>query len=372
VDAAAREIYAGSYYHTAFEVQRGLGVVWTVQSLNESAIAKVLSKPWTADGQTFRDRCWTNKEALVNSVNTQLTQMIIRGEAPDKTIAAIAKQFDVSKTKAGRLVMTESAYFSSAAQKDCFEALDVEEYKIVASFDRDTCALCGALDGQVFKMSEYEMGITAPPFHPWCRCCTAPYFEDMEGMGERFARDAVNGESFKVPGSMTYADWKAQQDKLYGAGTVDLEQKKSYNYSTDLSQFERYKDVFKGTDFPTSLDAFQQMKYTDADRWESYKAIARTKNQLQQKLSYAWNGEKKFISQYAKFSHVKTMAGNGTDTPIRDVERLVDTYRIPAEKWKKQAGRVDSDKYIFDLHWYEADDGIQREVKLKSRTERKK
>ncbi|MFR0911792.1 MAG: minor capsid protein, partial [Evtepia gabavorous] len=108
----------------------------------------------------------------MNSVNTQLTQMVIRGEAPDRAISAISKQFDVSRAKAGRLVMTESAYFSSAGQKDCYKALDVERYKIVASFDKDTCSLCADMDGKVFKMSEYQVGLTAPPFHPWCRCCT--------------------------------------------------------------------------------------------------------------------------------------------------------------------------------------------------------
>ena len=207
VDAAARRIYAGSYYGTAFELQRGLGVCWTMQGLNEGAITKILSRPWTADGQTFRDRCWTNKQALVHSVNTQLTQMIIRGEAPDRAIAAISKQFDVSKNKAGRLIMTESAYFSSAAQKDCYGELGVERYKIVASFDHDTCALCGALDGKVFKMSEYQVGLTAPPFHPWCRCCTAPYFEDMEGIGERWTRNA-DGTTQKVPANTTFEEWK--------------------------------------------------------------------------------------------------------------------------------------------------------------------
>lgn len=372
VDAAVREIYLDSYYHTAFEVQRGLGMGWTMQAISEKTITKVLSRPWTTDGKTFRDACWTNKQALVNSVNTQLTQMIIRGEAPDRAIKAIAHQFDVSKGKAGRLVMTEAAAFSSAAQKDCFSELGVERYKIVASFDGDICELCGALDGQVFKMSDYQVGVTAPPFHPWCRCCTCPYFEDMEGLGERWARDVVTGETFKVPGNMTYEEWKAQQDAKWGEGTVDLRRKMSYNYATDKAQFERYKGMFKGRDFPNSLDAFQQMKYTDIDRWESYKAIARTKNHLQQKLSYVWNGEKSFIPQYAKFTNVITMAGAGTDTAIRDIERLVDTYHIPAEEWKKQAAKVTSDKYIFDLHWYEADDGLQREIKLKNRTERKK
>ena len=207
VDAAARRIYTGSYYHTAFEVQSGLGVGWTMHAINEETITKVLSRPWTADNQTFRDRCWTNKQSLVNTVNTQLTQMIIRGEAPDQAISAISKQFGVARTKAGRLVMTESAYFASAAQKDCFNALDVERYTIVASFDHDTCELCAGLDGKVFKMSEYQVGLTAPPFHPWCRCCTCPYFEDMEGIGERWTRSA-DGVTGKVPAGTTFEQWK--------------------------------------------------------------------------------------------------------------------------------------------------------------------
>lgn len=208
VDAAARRMYEGSYYHTAFEVQRGLGVGWTMHAINEETITKVLSRPWTADNQTFRDRCWTNKQSLVNSVNTQLTQMVIRGEAPDRAISAISKQFGVSRQKAGRLVMTESAYFSSAAQKDCFDALGVEHYQIVASFDHDTCDVCAALDGKVFKMSDYRVGLTAPPFHPWCRCCTAPWFEDMAGLGERWTRNA-DGITGKVPASTTFEEWKS-------------------------------------------------------------------------------------------------------------------------------------------------------------------
>lgn len=207
LDAAARQTYTGSLYHTAYEIQRGLGVGWTMQAINEGAIQKVLSRPWTTDGQTFRDRCWTNKQSLVNSVNTQLTQMIVRGESADRAISAISKQFEVSRSKAGRLVMTESAYFSSAAQKDCFTSLGVERYVLVASFDHDTCELCGALDGKVFKMSEYQVGVTAPPFHPWCRCCTAPYYEDLAGVGERWVRNE-DGTTGKVPARTTFEEWE--------------------------------------------------------------------------------------------------------------------------------------------------------------------
>lgn len=215
VDAAAREMYLGSYYGTAFELQRGLGVGWTMQAINEATIAKVLSRPWTVDNKTFRDRCWTNKQALVNSVNTQLTQMIIRGEAPDKAIAAISHQFKVGRDKAGRLIMTEAAAFSSAAQKDSFTELGVERFKVVATFDKDTCDICGAMDGQVFKMSEYQVGLTAPPFHPWCRCCTCPYYADMAGLGERWTRNP-DGTTAKVPADMGFDEWR--QKFVQGAG----------------------------------------------------------------------------------------------------------------------------------------------------------
>ena len=199
------DTYREGYFHTAFEIQKGLGIGWSLHGLTGTEIQKVLSRPWTPDGQTFRDRVWVNKQALVNSVNTNLTQMIMRGEAPDRAIKAIAKQFNVSKNKAGRLVMTESAAFSSAAQKDCFSALDVEYYKIIGTLDSETCELCGELDGKVYKMSDYQVGATAPPFHPWCRCCTAPYFADMDS-GNRIARNA-EGKTYEVPADMTYKEW---------------------------------------------------------------------------------------------------------------------------------------------------------------------
>ena len=36
-------MYEGSYYHTAFELQKGLGVGWTMQAINEETITKAVS-----------------------------------------------------------------------------------------------------------------------------------------------------------------------------------------------------------------------------------------------------------------------------------------------------------------------------------------
>lgn len=205
LDTLLRSIYSNGYYHTAFELQRGMKLGWDLQSLHAKQLQIVLSRPWSTDGRTFRDRSWTNKTELLGTLQTQLTQTIIRGDPPDRITKAIAARFHVSKNKAGRLAMTESAYFSAQAQKDAFKELEVQQYEIVSTLDGQTCELCGGLDGKVFHMADYEAGVTANPFHPWCRCCTAPYFEDQDG--ERAARNQ-EGQVYYVPADMKFSDWK--------------------------------------------------------------------------------------------------------------------------------------------------------------------
>lgn len=217
IDTLARKIYSDGYYHTAFEIQKGFNVGWDLQSLNEKQLSKVLNKPWTADNQTFRDKCWKQKTDLVSTVSTELTQAIMRGDSPDKAIKTISEKFDVAKNKAGRLVMTESAFFASEAQKDCFNELNVERFEIVATLDSHTSQICQDLDGQVFDMKDFQAGVTAPPFHPWCRSTTVPYFED--NFTERAARDA-KGNTYYVPSTMKYADWK--ESFVDGGSKVDL------------------------------------------------------------------------------------------------------------------------------------------------------
>jgi SPP1 gp7 family putative phage head morphogenesis protein len=205
LDKAMRNIYSEGYYHTAYEIQRGFNVGYNLHKLNEKQLSGVISKPWTPDGKTFTNRCWTDKDKLVNTLHTEMTQAIIRGDAPDKAIKTIAKKFETSKNNAGRLVMTESAFFASASQRDCFNNLDVERYEIVATLDNDTSAICRSLDGKIFLMTEYQVGVTAPPFHCWCRTVTVPYFDDNTGF--RAARNA-DGKTYYVPDSMKYEDWK--------------------------------------------------------------------------------------------------------------------------------------------------------------------
>lgn len=206
IDALLKQVVGGNYTHTAFEIQKGLGLGWDITGLDQRKLETLISKPWTTDGRTFRDRCWTNKTELVNTINKQMVQGLLRGDSPEKAIQAIQKQFGVSRYKAARLVHTETSYFNAQSTKEAYHDLGVEKIEILETLDGRTCDICGALDGKVITLAQYEPGVTVPPFHPNCRGTTCPHFDDMDG--ERAARNA-EGKVYYVPANMKYADWKA-------------------------------------------------------------------------------------------------------------------------------------------------------------------
>lgn len=209
VDRHIRSLYEEGFYKTAYEIQKGVGVGWNLTGVDSNRLEKIIKKPWAVDGKNFSERIWSSKRQLIDNVHTSLTQMCILGQDPDKAIKSLSKAMQVSKSQAGRLIMTEAAFFGAESRKDCFNELGVEQYEIVATLDSHTSDICQEMDGKVFSMAEYESGITAPPFHVWCRSTTVPAFGDeFDNIGERAARDDKDGKTYHVPSNMTYKEWK--------------------------------------------------------------------------------------------------------------------------------------------------------------------
>ena len=71
------ETYRDNYYKTAYELQKGSNVAFKFATLNLDIIQSIISKPWTTDEQTFSDRIWKNKKALIKTLQKDLTQSII-------------------------------------------------------------------------------------------------------------------------------------------------------------------------------------------------------------------------------------------------------------------------------------------------------
>ena len=265
IDKAMRAVYSAGYLHTAFEIQKGTGIGYTLAAFNQTLIDKILNRPWAPDGKNFSDRVWSNKQKLINELNTTLTQGIILGKDPSKIINAMSKELDVSKTAAGRLVMTESAAFASRAQEDCFKELDVEEYEIVATLDSHTSEICQDMDGKVFKMSERQIGVNAPPFHVNCRTTTAPYFDDWEELGVERERVARNdkGKNYFVDGNMTYKEWEKKFVEVQKTDVDFMGQPRIFdggNFKIKAYEVKGLRGIYTQTN---SIEAQNTIKYIE-------------------------------------------------------------------------------------------------------------
>ena len=203
---AVRGTYQDSFYNTAYELQKGFKTGFEVGRIDEKALEKILAKPWAADELNFSDRLWKDKTKLINTLQNELVQALIRGTPQDKVVRSFADKMNVSLGQAGRLIATETAYFATLAEKESMEKLGTKQYEILATLDRRTSDICRHLDGKVFNVSDFQSGITAPPFHCWCRSCIIPHVKKLTG-SKRAAR-GDDGKTYYIDGSMKYNDWK--------------------------------------------------------------------------------------------------------------------------------------------------------------------
>lgn len=321
IDSTMRDVYKSGYYRTAFEIQKGVGVGWDFSALDDKQISKVINKPWAVDGKNFSERIWGNRQKLINELNQTLTQNIILGKDPQKAIDELARKMNTSKVNAGRLVMTEEAFFSSAAQKDCFAELDVEMYEIVATLDSHTSDICRGMDGKHFKMSEWKVGETAPPFHVHCRSTTVPYFDDeFDAVGERAARDEETGKTYFVPGNMTYKEW--QKSFVDGAGDDSAKADLTEVTPDDTVKVEKVKVPEE----PPRV--FRELTE------EEFKAIKQSITPAERKILYG----RSHFSGYINSSNARkmnTMLRNGEPLPAdyKDIEMtmkgVIGRYSLP-------------------------------------------
>ena len=331
---ALRRIYEDGYYHSAFEIQRGLNVGWAIPALDSARVTQILSKPWTSDGSNFSDRIWKAKGDLINTLHTELTQSIIMGRVPDKAIKRIAEKFNTSRTRAGRLVMTESAFFASVSQRDCFNDLDVEKYEILATLDNRTSEICQELDGKVFMMSQYEPGLTAPPFHCWCRTTTIPHFDD--NFGERIARDD-SGRQYYVSDDMKYNDWK----KEYVKNNVSDIQNRSI---MELQEKVREAELkINNGEYKLNIRRQLQLKHTlGSKEWKEY-----CKRNMETKPY-------KLPSYFNRDIDVQQLINSSSGSGIVDLNRIKDMYpreyitsKNPIGKYWDEANNKFEDAYRF-------------------------
>lgn len=200
------DIYQDTYYRTIYDVQKGIGIGTSFAKIDADTVDIIIKRPWLENN--FSSRIWGDNRRLVQNLQTEFTQAIIRGEPSKKVARQISQRMGVGLRAANRLARTEAAHIQNEASFKGYRVSGVvQKYEFLATLDEKTCSICGPLDGKVFTLAEREVAVTFPPVHANCRCDTVPYFEDEIDPGERIARND-KGETYYVPGNMSYEEWQ--------------------------------------------------------------------------------------------------------------------------------------------------------------------
>lgn len=152
---------------------KGLANAPTFFNINETFLQQTINNNWV-NGENFSDRIWANKEKLINMLNNEIRDAIIRGEDYRTMATIISNRLDVGHNEALRLIATESAFVLNQANKQAFIDAGIEEYQITAVLDSRTSPMCRELNGEKFRFEDAKVGINYPPFHPWCRTTVIP------------------------------------------------------------------------------------------------------------------------------------------------------------------------------------------------------
>lgn len=267
-DIQTFEYLKSTYKDNVFLNKPNINIQSTFHKFSETAIEQTVLKPWS--GKSFSDRIWSDTEKLIDEVQGVISVGLVQGHGIDKMSRKIARRMEVSQNRAKTLVRTETNYILSQATFDTYENFNVEKYEFLATLDYKTSEICQSLDKEVFFVKDRQVGVNCNPMHPNCRSTTIPYFEDgVEGM--RIAKGA-DGKSYYIKDSVSYREW---YDSLSTEERKQLEvlKKKEINRNSDGLQYGRYKKLIGKDNIPKTFDEFQNLKYTDSERWQELKLL---------------------------------------------------------------------------------------------------
>lgn len=200
-----------TYNQTMYDIQREVGYGFSFSHIDDKLIRRVMASRW--DGAGYSARLWSNVDGLAKEVQKQLTWGLITGKTERRMAAEIANKYAVGAFESRRLIRTESCYLSNEIQFKAYEEAGADRYMYIATLDSKTDEECGALDRRIFYVKDKQPGLNCPPMHPFCRCTTKIYIDqDTRADMKRRAKDPETGKYKLVPASMSYTEWKAQNN----------------------------------------------------------------------------------------------------------------------------------------------------------------
>lgn len=201
-DTYMRNIYNGQMAHTA--------ITSNFARFSPEQMQMVVSKPWAKDGKNFSARIWKNyRDDIPDLLMNHLLKGTLLGYSPDRITRNFRAGFqDIKRSNVHRLVTSEMAHITEEANAKAYEEMDIDQYEYMATLESHTCDICRVLDGKRFNVKDRVPGLNAPVMHPYCRCTTVPYMDDLPDVNERWSRDPETGKG-KMVKNIKFDDWKA-------------------------------------------------------------------------------------------------------------------------------------------------------------------
>ena len=127
---------------------------------------------------------------------------------------------------------------------------------------------------------------------------------------------------------------------------------------------DRIRESVDSTNKSLSQKIVQASKKIDKNKEMLYNSII----PLGKKLKFIDNrGLETFIPKNAEITNVLEIAGKNS-TKFKNANKYVEKYGGNEQDYSKRAGKIESDKYIFDIHWVQGENGIMTEWKIASQT----
>lgn len=140
----------------------------------EINIDDVLDMKWGSDNLNWSTRLHNRQIKCSIDSKRKLKLAFLRGDDISDVIKELYDGFVKYERALYTLETTEANAIQTEARYRIFKKLGYRKYRYHTIPDELRCDTCGEMHNKVFPMSVKEIGVTAPPMHPNCRCFITP------------------------------------------------------------------------------------------------------------------------------------------------------------------------------------------------------
>lgn len=143
----------------------------------EVDIDAVLDMIWGADDLNWLNRLEDDVGLWKAYIGNDWKRSMLQNKNLADILKLLDKRFSSIDSVIETLGLTESTAIGSFARRKIFSELGITKYRFYTREDERRCETCGSLHGLIFPISAYEVGATASPIHPRCRCWEVPIMD---------------------------------------------------------------------------------------------------------------------------------------------------------------------------------------------------